>query len=56
MRRDIQMLAMQEASSRLRFKNQTLHSRLHRGQLMLRERLRASSGGLSLHPLTLAFS
>ena len=55
-RRDIQMLAMQEASSRLRFKDQRLHSRLHRGQLMLRARLRSSSGGLSLHPLTPAFS
>ena len=47
--RDIEGLTTQEASSRLRLKDQTLKSRLHRGRLMLRERLQAFSGGFSLH-------
>ena len=54
--RDIQGLTTQEASSRLKLKDQTLKSRLHRGRLLLRERLRAFSGGFSLHPQTPAFS
>jgi RNA polymerase sigma-70 factor (ECF subfamily) len=43
--RDIQGLTTEEASSRLRLKDQTLKSRLHRGRLMLRERLRAFTSG-----------
>ena len=38
--RDIEGLTTEEASSRLRVKDQTLKSRLHRGRLMLREQLR----------------
>src|SRR5215216_3917874 len=38
--RDIPGLSTEEASSRLHLKDQTLKSRLHRGRLMLRERLR----------------
>ena len=37
--RDIQGLTTEEASSRLRVKDQTLKSRLHRGRVMLRRRL-----------------
>jgi DNA-directed RNA polymerase specialized sigma24 family protein len=47
--RDIEGLGTQEASARLKVKDQTLKSRLHRGRLMLRDRLRAFSGGFSLH-------
>ena len=47
--RDIQGLTTEEASSRLRLKDQTLKSRLHRGRLMLREQLADFSTGLSLH-------
>jgi RNA polymerase sigma-70 factor (ECF subfamily) len=47
--RDIEGLSTEEASSRLKLKDQTLKSRLHRGRLMLRERLRAFTTGLSLH-------
>ena len=47
--RDIEGLTTQEASSRLRLKDQTLKSRLHRGRLLLRERLQDFSGGFSLH-------
>lgn len=54
--RDIQGLTTEEASSRLRLKDQTLKSRLHRGRLMLRERLRAFTNGLSLHRPTPAYS
>jgi RNA polymerase sigma-70 factor (ECF subfamily) len=54
--RDIQGLTTEEASSRLRLKDQTLKSRLHRGRLMLRERLRAFTTGLSLHRPTPAYS
>jgi len=54
--RDIQGLTTHEASRRLRLKDQTLKSRLHRGRLMLRDRLREFSGGFSLHPPTPAFS
>ena len=52
--RDLQGLSTQEASSRLRVKDQTLKSRLHRGRLMLRERLAAYRDGLSLHPAAIA--
>jgi RNA polymerase sigma-70 factor (ECF subfamily) len=54
--RDIQGLTTEEASSRLRLKDQTLKSRLHRGRLMLRERLRAFTSGLTLHRPTPVYS
>jgi RNA polymerase sigma-70 factor (ECF subfamily) len=54
--RDIHALTTHEASTRLRLKDQTLKSRLHRGRLMLREKLRTFSGGFSLHPPTPAMS
>jgi RNA polymerase sigma-70 factor, ECF subfamily len=54
--RDIQGLSTEEASSRLHLKDQTLKSRLHRGRLMLRERLRVFASGLNLHGPTPAFS
>ncbi len=54
--RDIQGLSTEEASSRLHLKHQTLKSRLHRGRLMLRERLRSFTTGLSLHRPTPAYS
>jgi len=47
--RDIQGLTTEEASSRLKLKDQTLKSRLHRGRVILRQRLAAFAGGLSLH-------
>jgi RNA polymerase sigma-70 factor (ECF subfamily) len=47
--RDIQGLSTEEASAVLRVKTQTLKSRLHRGRLILRERLGDFAGGLSLH-------
>ena len=46
--RDIQGLSTEEASSRLKLKDQTLKSRLHRGRLMLRERLQVFTTGLTL--------
>jgi RNA polymerase sigma-70 factor (ECF subfamily) len=52
--RDIQGLSTEEASNRLHLKDQTLKSRLHRGRVMLRRRLRVFSGGLSLHRPTIA--
>jgi RNA polymerase sigma-70 factor (ECF subfamily) len=48
--RDIQGLSTEEASAVLKVKSQTLKSRLHRGRLILRQRLAAFSGGLSLYP------
>ena len=54
--RDIEGLTTEEASSRLRLKDQTLKSRLHRGRLMLRERLRSFTTGLTLHRPTPAYS
>jgi RNA polymerase sigma-70 factor (ECF subfamily) len=54
--RDLQGLTTEEASTRLRLKDQTLKSRLHRGRLMLRERLRAFTSGLTLHRPTPAYS
>jgi RNA polymerase sigma-70 factor (ECF subfamily) len=47
--RDLEGLTTEEASSRLRLKDQTLKSRLHRGRLLLRERLSDFAGGLSMH-------
>ena len=53
--RDIEGLTTEEASTRLKVKDQTLKSRLHRGRLMLRERLQAFTSGLSLHHPTPSF-
>lgn len=47
--RDLQGLSTEEASRKLKLKDQTLKSRLHRGRLILRERLAHFAGGLSLH-------
>jgi RNA polymerase sigma-70 factor (ECF subfamily) len=47
--RDIQGLSTEEAAAVLRVKPQTLKSRLHRGRLILRERLADFAGGLTLH-------
>ncbi len=46
--RDIQGLSTEEASAVLRVKTQTLKSRLHRGRLILRDRLAAFADGLSM--------
>jgi RNA polymerase sigma-70 factor, ECF subfamily len=56
MLRDIEGLTTEEASSRLKVKDQTLKSRLHRGRLMLRERLQVFKSGLNLHPASPAYS
>lgn len=51
--RDLRGLSTEEASRQLNVKDQTLKSRLHRGRLILRERLAAFAGGLSMHhPIT----
>ena len=47
--RDIQGLSTEEAAAVLRVKPQTLKSRLHRGRLILRERLADFAGALTLH-------
>jgi RNA polymerase sigma-70 factor (ECF subfamily) len=47
--RDIHGLSTEEASQALNVKSQTLKSRLHRGRLILRERLSDFSSGLTLH-------
>jgi RNA polymerase sigma-70 factor, ECF subfamily len=47
--RDIQGLSTEEASAILRVKPQTLKSRLHRGRLLLRERLADFAEGVMLH-------
>lgn len=47
--RDLQGLSTEEASEVLKVKRQTLKSRLHRGRLILRQRLADFSGGLTLH-------
>ena len=47
--RDIEGLSTEEASHRLHVKDQTLKSRLHRGRVMLRDRLRAFATALTLH-------
>ena len=49
MLRDLQGMSTEEASARLRVKDQTLKSRLHRGRVMLRKQLADFAGGLSLH-------
>jgi len=46
--RDVQGLSTEEASAVLRVKDQTLKSRLHRGRLILRDRLSEFADGLSL--------
>ncbi len=48
--RDIHGLTTEEAGRRLKLKDQTLKSRLHRGRLLLREKLRNFQGGMVLHP------
>ena len=47
--RDLRGLSTEEASRRLNVKDQTLKSRLHRGRLILRERLADFADGLTLH-------
>lgn len=47
--RDVHGLSTEEASAVLRVKDQTLKSRLHRGRLILRDRLSEFANGLSLH-------
>lgn len=47
--RDVQGLSTEEAAAVLGVKTQTLKSRLHRGRLILRERLADFAGGLTLH-------
>lgn len=47
--RDLRGMSTEEASRHLKVKDQTLKSRLHRGRLILRDRLAAFSGGLSMH-------
>ncbi len=54
--RDIEGLSTEEASTRLKLKDQTLKSRLHRGRLMLRDRLRTFAGGITLRPQAPAYS
>jgi RNA polymerase sigma-70 factor (ECF subfamily) len=54
--RDIQGLTTEEASVQLKLKDQTLKSRLHRGRLLLRERLHAFKTGLALHRPSPAYS
>jgi RNA polymerase sigma-70 factor (ECF subfamily) len=54
--RDIEGLTTEEASSRLKVKDQTLKSRLHRGRLMLRDKLEVFRSGLSLHRPSPAYS
>lgn len=53
--RDLKGMTTEEASTRLRVKDQTLKSRLHRGRLLLRDRLSDFAGGLSLHRAAEAF-
>ena len=47
--RDIRGMTTEEASAVLNVKDQTLKSRLHRGRLILRQRLADFATGLSLH-------
>jgi len=52
--RDVRGLTTEEASAVLRVNDQTLKSRLHRGRLILRDRLAGFAGGLALRqPLSL---
>jgi RNA polymerase sigma-70 factor (ECF subfamily) len=54
--RDLEGLTTEEASTRLKLKDETLKSRLHRGRLLLRERLRVFATGLTLHRTTAVYS
>jgi RNA polymerase sigma-70 factor (ECF subfamily) len=54
--RDVKGLTTEEASAVLRVKEQTLKSRLHRGRLMLRDRLAEFAGGVSLRRGVTAYS
>ncbi len=47
--RDVHGLSTEEASAVLRLKDQTLKSRLHRGRMILRDRLADFADGISLH-------
>jgi RNA polymerase sigma-70 factor (ECF subfamily) len=47
--RDLHGMTTEEASRVLRLKDQTLKSRLHRGRVILRQRLADFASGLSLH-------
>jgi RNA polymerase sigma-70 factor, ECF subfamily len=47
--RDLKGLTTEEASALLKVKDQTLKSRLHRGRVILRQRLAEFASGLSLH-------
>lgn len=47
--RDVQGLSTDEADGMLKFKPQTLKSRLHHGRLILRKQLAEFSSGLALH-------
>jgi len=47
--RDLRGLSTEEASRQLKVKDQTLKSRLHRGRLILRDRLANFASGLALH-------
>jgi RNA polymerase sigma-70 factor (ECF subfamily) len=47
--RDLEGMTTEEASTRLRVKDQTLKSRLHRGRIMLRAQLADFAGGLAMH-------
>lgn len=53
--RDLRGLSTEEASVKLRVKDQTLKSRLHRGRMLLRERLSDFAGGLSMRQPAEAF-
>jgi len=54
--RDLKGYSTEEASRALRLKDQTLKSRLHRGRLILRDRLSDFAGGLSLHQAEMSMS
>ena len=47
--RDIQGMSTEQASAVLNVKDQTLKSRLHRGRMILRQKLADFAGGLTLH-------
>ena len=53
--RDLRGMTTEEASTHLRVKDQTLKSRLHRGRVMLRQRLADFAEGLSMHKPAEAF-
>jgi RNA polymerase sigma-70 factor, ECF subfamily len=48
--RDLKGFSTEEASSKLRVKDQTLKSRLHRGRMLLRGQLADFADGLSMRP------